>query len=422
MALFRYEATDKNGRVVRGAMDARDESQVANNLMKMGYSVRAVQSTAPRPAPATTQAPAPTASAARIFAAVPVSIRSVVPLSSLAMFFRQLATLVKSGQPVYQSLSDILTHTRQRHLTRVLPEMCSAVQSGRSLSAAMAAYPGIFPSWTVASVWTGELSGSLEIVLEEVAVDLEAEAKDARYGSIWWVITKLTVVFGLMTIPLCDLSKILSPLLRMEGPSPNALPLVMASIVSALIKWLPIALGVGFAFIAWTYAKRIPSVRAALDEALLMAPVWGKLHKYRSLSRFLRAMDRLYAAGISPDTAWSAASLTAHNHAVARRLKAVAPQAGASEGASSRLSAAGLFDNDDIGLTVAGERSGNLSNTFAQLDHIYQSRAAQQKTQGKIFSTSAFITFQIAVSGILTILMVYSYFNKLLFGAAGGLM
>ncbi|MGI6296734.1 MAG: type II secretion system F family protein [Armatimonadota bacterium] len=422
MALFRYEATDKNGRVVRGAMDARDESQVANNLVKMGYSVQTIRSTAPRPASTATQAPAVASRATRTATATPVSVRSAVPLASLAMFFRQLASLVKSGQPVYQSLSDILKHTRQRHLRRVLPEMCSAVQSGRSLSAAMAAYPGIFPAWTVASLWTGELSGTLEIAIEEVADDLEAEAKDARYGSIWWGITKLTVVFGLLTVPLCDLSKILSPLLSMESPSQNALSLVVASIISSLIKWLPIAVGVGVAFLVWTAIKRIPSVRAALDEALLIVPVWGKLHKYRSVSRFLRAMDRLYAAGVSPDTAWIAASLTAHNYAVARRLKAVAPQAGASEGPSARLNAAGLFENDDIGLTVAGERSGNLPNAFSQLARIYQDRAGQQKTLGKTFSISAFITFQIAVSGILTILLAYSYFNKLLFGAAGGLM
>lgn len=422
MGLFRYEATDKNGRVVRGAMSARDETQVAGNLAKMGYSVQAIQSTGSRPVPAATQPPPAAASVPRTVAAVPVSVRSAVPIAGLAMFFRQLSTLIKSGQPVYQSLTDILTNTRQRHIRRILPEMCGAVQSGRSLSAVMAAYPGIFPAWTVALLWTGELSGTLEIAVEEVADDLEAEAKDARFGSLWWIITKLTVILGILMIPLCDFSKVLSPLLSVNSNSAGVLPAVVASIISTLIKWLPITLGVGAAFIAWTYAKRIPSVRAALDEALLIVPVWGKLHKYRSLSRFLRAMDRLYAAGVSPDTAWNAAGLTAFNHAVARRLKAVAPPTGVADGLSGRINAIGLFDNDDIGMIVAGERSGNLPGTFAQLARIYQDRADQQKSAGRAFSVSAFIAFQLAVSGLAMILMVYSYFNKLLFALPGGLM
>lgn len=418
MALFRYEAVDSKGRVLRGAMNARSESEVADNLTSKGYGVRFIQSTNPRQSSSSHQASASSQSRRTAPTSVPISVRSVVPLASLAAFFRQLSILLKSGISVHQALSDITATSRQRKLRAALPVMRDSVQSGNSLSSAMAAYPGIFPVWTTACVWAGELSGSLDIALEQVADDLEREAKDARFGSIWWIITKLTILLAVTFLPLFDLSKVITPAIGANQLDPVGDILIPT--LYRLIKWLIVAGFFGVAFLGWTEIKRIPALRSALDAVLLCVPVWGKLHKYRSLNRFLRSMDMMYAAGIPPTTAWDAASLTAPNNAVAQKLKQSASAGGSTESASNRFAAAGLFDSDDIGMAAAGERSGRLPDAFAQLARTYNDRAAAQKSMGRIWSTSAFISFQIAISGLLMIIMTYSYF-KSIFGIAGGI-
>ena len=72
--------------------------------------------------------------------------------------------------------------------------MQEKLQGGNKLSSAMAEFPDVFPVHTVASVWAGEMAGRLEIVLDEVASDLETEASEVRLRKIGWVITKLSVL------------------------------------------------------------------------------------------------------------------------------------------------------------------------------------------------------------------------------------
>jgi type IV pilus assembly protein PilC len=420
MGLFRYEAVDKTGRVLHGAMSARDELQVSDNLAKMGYSVQAIHpADAARSAQGTgVQAPAASVAPVASATAAPVSVRSVVPLATLSSFFRQMSTLVKSGIPLYQSLSDMIPMARNKHLRSALPRMRDAIQSGQKLSGAMAAHPGVFPVWATASVWAGELAGNLDIALEEVATDLEKEASDARYGSIWWVLTKLTVVSCVFILPLCDLSKVLAPTLSPN--SSNTLAEVMAVVAGIILRWTPLAIGVGLLFVAWTAVKRIPSVRSALDSMILYVPVWGKLHKYRSLARFLHVLDGLHAAGISPGTAWDAASLTARNNEIARRLRQSRQRLTGVERAADLFGASGAFESDDVGMASAGEKAGRLPEALEQLARIYDDRAAHQKSVGRMWSVSFFITSQIIVSGIATIIMTYSYFNKFTSGAGLG--
>lgn len=419
MGLFRYEAVDKTGRVLHGAMSARDELQVSDNLTKMGYSVRAVHPADAARRGQTTSVQAPAASAAPAAAVgTPVSVRSVVPLATLCSFFRQVATLVKSGIPLYQSLSDMSAMARNRHLRSALPQMRDAIQSGQNLSGAMAAHPGIFPVWATASVWAGELAGKLDIALEEVATELEKEASDARFGSIWWVITKLTVVSCVFILPLCDLSRVLAPTLNSDGSNGNPLAAVSMVVLGIILKWTPLAIGLGLLFVAWTAVKRVPSVRSALDRMLLYVPVWGKLHKYRSLARFLHVMDGLHAAGISPGTAWDAASLTVRNNEIARKLKQSRLKLTNVERAADLFGASGAFESDDVGMASAGEKAGRLPEALEQLARIYDDRSAHQKSVGRMWSVSLFTTSQIIVSGIAMIIMFYSLYVKF-YGRAG---
>lgn len=271
----------------------------------------------------------------------------------------------------------------------------------------MAAHPGVFPVWATASVWAGEMSGTLDTALEEVAVEFEKEARDARFGSIWWVITKLTIVSCIFILPICDISRWITGL-------NVTLPQITANITAIIVKMIPLGIGVSALFVVWTMVKRVPTVRAALDALLLLAPIWGNLHRCRSLARFLHVLEILYAAGISPGTAWDAASLTAKNNEIARRLKHARVRGqGNLERPADLLQAAGLFGVEDVGMAEAGERAGRLPDALGQLARIYEERAEHCRSLGRMFSVSLFIASQILAGGIATIIFAYAYFYKL---------
>ena len=423
MGLFRYEAVDRTGKVVHGAMKAGDEQQVAQLLAQKGYALRAIhagpgqraQPAQPKQAKtAHQQAVAPQTTgmhSVTIASGVPVSIKSVVPASQLAVFFRQLATLVKSGIPLFQSLVDTLQHTRNRSLRHAVPQMQQTLQSGQSLSSAMAAFPNIFPAHAIASIWSGELAGKLDILLDEVATDFEQEASATRFGRIGWGLTKVSVILLILVIPLFNIRALLAPILEEvpEGVGAGPLDAWLFNYKHMLLtRLLPIAVALIICFIAWGHIKRVPAVRRILDGMLLATPMWGKVHRYRSVSRFLHLMDELYAAGVNPSAAWSAASIAPRNSAIAEKLR-IAREASPTAGLAQLAASSGIFEPEDLALIATGEKTGQLPASFGKLSETYISRAALQNTAGRVTSVSILIASQLAIGGIAAAVMAWTY-------------
>lgn len=430
MSLFRYEAVDNSGKVFHGAMNARDEQEVAQKLAGMGYTLRAVH-TKGGTRPAGTAAvgiasqqsgvslqPLGTQSAVGA-SGVPVSVNSIIPARTLAIFFRQLATMVRSGIPLYQSLSDIALYVRDRRLQKVIPHIQQALQSGQSLSGTMAQFPHIFPVHATASIWAGELSGKLEIALDEVAIDFEHEAADTRYGRIGWGITKANVIGIIYIIPLCAFTTLMVGMLN-RTPSENIEKLLIFLLVS-IAKSTPIALIVIISWMVWGKLKRKPSVRRYLDALLLKTPIWGAIHLYRGQARFLRVLDQLYSAGIGVDTAWNAASLTPRNSALAETLRQTRNEQPHLSDVTNLFSASGMFDMEAVGIIAAGEKSGRIPEALTNVARLCEDIADSRKTIARRTSITLMTVFSLVVYGIAVGIFLYGLLNSFadLIGAAG---
>ena len=432
MGLYRYEAVDKTGRVLHGAMNASDEQMVSTKLAAMGYSVRAIlpaggaqtkQQTL-RAAVAPASAPGSGVRSVTLSSGVPVSVKSSVSLPELARFFRHMATLVRSGIPLGQALNDMVPIIRQGRLRDVLTRMRESTQGGGRLSALMAEYPGIFPVHTTASVWTGELSGRLDVALDEIASDLEEEARDTRFGRIGWGLTKINVLFFIICLPLCNLPALLAPALQGsldkggEISASDSLRLLLASYMQRAF-WPSLfgCLALGASWIAWGHIKRIPQARHALDSALLSAPFWGRYHKVKARGRFLHVMEGLSSAGISPDTAWDAASLTAKNSAIAERLRVAPGILGPSAGVSQLLNASGVFEAEEVGLMVSGEKSGTVPEVLGHLAQDQQLQLEAMRLSGRARSTTIMVGVGLLL-GVLVMVLFWKGYTDFAFKAA----
>jgi len=408
MSLFRYEAVDKTGKVVHGVMDAGGEQQVTQKLQNMGYSARAVytaggsqQAQSSKTAgPVMAARPGPSRASGGIARVtlpngVPVSIKSCVSASALARFFRQLAVLVRSGQPLHGSLMQIRVGNRK--IMAALPVMQERIQAGQKLSSGMAEFPGVFPVHAVASVWCGELAGKLDIALDEIATDLEQEAKDTMYARIGWGLTKITIVLFVFMWPLLDFNRLLASV------AGQGLGAVGKYFWHSLLVALPLAIVLLVWWEVWGHIKRIPIVRHTLDVMLLKVPVWGKVHRFAAMARFFHVMDSLMSAGIYPSTAWEAASLTPRNSAVAGRLRLARSSSPSDMGVVALLERAGVFEMDDVGTVAAGERSGSLPEVMDSIHKSYAARSVSQRVIGRSTAVMLIMVFQ----GVLTVLAVY---------------
>jgi type IV pilus assembly protein PilC len=426
MPLFRYEAVDGAGKLVRGAMNAASEQEVMRRLAARGYTVRALYP----PNSPTKRGPSVNVStgqvgtrgkscASSVVFGLPVSVKSKVPTAKLAMFFRQLATLFKSGIPPYQALSELANVTRERHLRWAIPAIQQDLQGGRSLSSALARFPDLFPTHVVATVWCGELSGRLDVAVDEVASDLESECSDERIGRLGWALFKVNLILLILTLPAYNVASLLRPILGTSvgdvEQSRDIIGTYLREVVHSVVHvYLPITIAIILSWMFWGHAKRVAIVRRLLDLLLVRVPIWGKLHRYRAAAKFLRALDMLYSAGVNPARAWEAASLTPRNSEVVAKLRFAGREISSFSRVSDLASVAGVLDPEDVAMITTAERAGQLPETFAQLATKYTERAATQKTVARTVATSLLISSLIAMSGVALVILVKSYSGSIL--------
>ena len=374
--------------------------------------------TAPAPQRPVTPRPSGGIASVTVASGVPVNIKPAVSLPALASFFRHFATLVRSGMPVYQALNEMQTAVHNSKLRNVLPRMQETAQSGHKLSGAMANYPGIFPVHAIASIYAGELAGKLDTALEEIASDLEEESATTRMGRIGWGMMKINWITFIIMLPACSITDLLLPVLKQSLASAGNMSKeqVLREIMSTYIHdMLPRALLISAAmivlWIVWGFIKRVPAARRMLDGALLYVPLWGPYHRDRAISRFAHVLDGLYSAGISPGTAWDAASLTVRNSAIAEKLRLVRSRVGPTAGLAETMAASGVFPSNDVALAASGEKAGQVPQVLANMSRSYAERAAAVKVLGRTVAIGLLIFFCLVLGGYVMVKATQSYFD-----------
>jgi type II secretory pathway component PulF len=411
MVVFRYEAVDRAGKVVRGAMSAANEQAVAQRLTSMGYSLKAIVPAAGRvqskPDPGGPRAALSPAAPG----AFPVSVEPVVSLATLARFYRQLATLVRAGIPIFQALDDISSTTSNRKLQRACADIKTRVQAGERLSTGLAAYPLLFPVHSVGLIWGGELGGYLDVALDEAATEIEEEAKNNRQSSIGWFVAKLQFFFLILCLPVFDFGGLITLSLTTEAGSSAALQAMAAKYWTGFVRLsLPaFALWVIGAFV-WRRLKRSQPVRRSLDAILLALPAWGGLHRERARQRFLKTLFRQYQAGVAPAQAWAAASMSVRNSELASRLRGI-ESAVRTPGMTLQqaLAQSQVFAQEDAGMIGSGERAGSVPEMLERLSAYHADAAASARAKGRLVAWHALILWIIIPTGALAIAMASGF-------------
>lgn len=343
MAGFSYEALDAQGQTQKGTLDA-DSAKAARALLRtqglVPLVVQESKHTAKRQQ-ASWQWVRP---------------RPALAKAELAVWTRQLASLVQAGLTIERALQSLGDETQQPALVALMADVLAQVKSGNSFSQALAQHPAEFDSVYCAVVSAGERSGSLAVVLTSLADDLEAaqllKSKilgAALYPLIVSAIAVLIVVF-LMVYVLPQVADTFSSSKR----SLPVLTTVMLWISAQLSQWwwlllALIVLGAGSAKLA----LRQPALRLRWHAWLTQAPVLGKLLRNYNAARFSSTLGMLGSAGVPILQALKAATQTVGNQAMKQDLEDV-----------TRM----VREGAPLGLALAQKpRFPKLVSTFARL-------------------------------------------------------
>ena len=355
LTTYEWVALDKRGKRMKGDMPAKNASLVKAELRRQGMNPQTVRE---RSKP--------------LFGAT----GSTVKPGDVAVFSRQIATMMASGVPMVQSFDIIADGQKNVRFKNILLDVKQNIEGGAALHEALARYPVQFDELYCNLVHAGETSGVLDTVLDTVATYKErTEAiKKKIKKALFYPMMVLVVVFMVCLIMLLFVVPVFAKTFADAGaqlPAPTQL-LVDASKFMQSYWWLIIGVVVG-GVIALIFAKK-RSVKFAhfLDRMSLKMPVMGNIVRNSAIARFARTLGVTFHAGVPLVEALDAVSGATGSVVYGDAVKQMRDDIAVGHQLQLAMKQTGLFPNMVVQMTAIGEESGALDNMLFKVAEFYE--------------------------------------------------
>ncbi len=328
---------------------------------------------------------------------------SGIVLKDLVAYYRQFATLINAGMPMYQALIGLESQTKNGRLKEATRLAAMHVQRGGRLSEFMATQPTVFPRLHVEMVGAAEQGGMLDSVLRQIADDVEHELQIRRLLFIETFYPKAVLFMALMLLGghfFVDGTPAFSKLILggLGKQSYGVSDYLNDTIGFGLKLLIPIFLVVAlFRLVLF----RISFVREAYDTVKTIIPGLGTIIKGFALARFMRMFAALYRTGFTMSSALNIAGEAAGNVLLrnsARRAVVHAERGGL---ISDELQKSGFFPGIALNMIRSGETTGNL-------DELLTKSAEYFEDESKVKSRQLAVIFSVVVLLLVGILVLFA--------------
>ncbi|WP_339528978.1 type II secretion system F family protein [Pseudomonas mucidolens] len=296
--------------------------------------------------------------------------------ADIALFTRQLATLLRAGIPMLQAFDIIGDGFDNRHMRVLVQALKQDIAAGSNLSLALLKRPRYFDTLYCNLIAAGEQAGTLETLLERVATHLEkSEQLKARIKKAMTyplvVLIVAIVVSGILLIHVVPQFQGLFA--GIDAPLPGFTLTVIA--LSAFIQhawWmLLMAVFAGVFSLRHGYA-RSPGFRLWLDASLLKVPLAGTLLKKSAVARYARTLSTTFSAGVPLAQALDSVAGATGNGLFKQAIKRMREDVATGMQLSQGMAASGLFPGMAIQMTAIGEESGTLDRMLEKVASHYE--------------------------------------------------
>jgi type IV pilus assembly protein PilC len=300
--------------------------------------------------------------------------RGTIPSREFLVFNQELATLLKAGMPLVQSLDILRTRLSHPLFKAVLDDVYEKVRAGTALSDAFASHGDLFPGVYTASLMAGEKSGSLETVLRRYVayVKIIAGVRRRTLSALIYPAVLLTLSLAVVSIIIVKVVPEFSAFYAQFG---HELPLVTRGIVtmSDVVRahWAPLAIllvAAGVALNAWL---RRPGQRERFDRLILLLPGIGPTARKFATSQLARTLATLLGGGIPLVNAIEIASRSISNRSIAASMDEVGRRVREGESFAAAMASRGVFPDVAIKMAEVGEATGALQEMLNSLADFY---------------------------------------------------
>lgn len=300
--------------------------------------------------------------------------RRRLPSRLFLVFNQELATLLKAGMPLVQSLDILRQRVAHPVFKSVLDDVYERVKAGSSLSEAFEAHGELFSGVYTASLMAGEKSGGLEQVLRRYVAYVKIVSEVRRKTVSALIYPSILVVLAMSVVSYLVL-RVVPQFEEFYGAFGAELPLTTRLIVgaSSVIRsyFLLLVFAVGAAVAVFMWWIRQPGQRERLHRVILAMPWAGSLAQRFATSQLARTLATLLGGGIPLVNALEIAGRSIGNRYIAAELVTVAQRVREGESLASALAARGIFPDVALKMVEVGESTGALQEMLNSLADFY---------------------------------------------------
>lgn len=348
MPAFEYTALDGTGRTRKGVEEGDSPRQVRSRLREQGLTPMSVNQVAERQA----------------LLRMPVFQQRIKPLE-LALATRQMATLARAGLPIEEVLATVARQSESPRVRSALTAVRTRVMEGLPLAHALGEFPSVFPVIYRTTIAAGEQAGRLDLVLERLADNVEAQnAMRQKIQLAMFYPAILTCVALLVTVAL--LTYVVPEVVKVFDGMNQELPLLTRSLIAVsdtLRDWgilMLLVLG-GLIYGARTLLKK-PAYQRRWHDFLLRLPLIGRLTRGLNTARFARTLNILAGSGVPLLDALNMSASVISNLPMREAVSAAAQRVREGAGVGLALERSGYFPAMTLSLIKSGESSGTLDS------------------------------------------------------------
>lgn len=400
MYTFNFKATRENGKTVTGQIKAASQNEALRllNLRKLQpLFIKKKQSI------------------------LKLGSGSVVAQKDLVVFSRQLAFLVESGVPIIQSLQIVQPITQSAVLKNVLTQLIKSVDKGKNFSEALAEHPAVFNNLFFSLVQAGESSGKLNILLAQLADDIESsdnlrsKVTKALMYPIFVLSVGIVIMIGLMVFVVPKFASVFSS----AGSDLPAMTKILMSVsdffVNNLLLVLFTLIAAPVTFFIYLFS---PAGRKFKDQLFWILPIIGPIVRKNSLARFTKTLSYLMASGVNVTEALHNAAAASNNYLVETSIQNAIARVERGQSIAQSIAKERIFPHLLSHMVSIGEETGKLDATLQKVSEFYEE---QVKTSAATIADMIQPIFIVVLGGFVAFVVIAMYLPIFkLAGVAGG--
>jgi len=349
--IFEWEGKDKNGKPVRGEIRAGGEAVVSAQLRRQGIlanKIRKRRSSGGR------------------------SIKQ----RDIAIFTRQLATMMRAGVPLLQSFDIVARGSTNPRMTKLLNDIRGDVETGTNLSSAFRKHPVHFDALYCNLVEAGEAGGILEALLDRLAIYQEKTMaiKSKIKSALMYPVAVMVVAFVVLTVIMIFVIPAFKEVFKSFGADLPAPTLFVIALSEFFVTWWWAIFGLIFGGIyffleSW---KRSEKMQMAMDRLLLKIPVFGELINKSVIARWTRTLATMFAAGVPLVEALDSVGGASGNAVYAQATQQIQKDVSTGSALTTSMTATGVFPTMVLQMAAIGEESGSLDHMLSKCAEFYE--------------------------------------------------